>query len=68
MKDYTKAKELLNRLSLNAERAIKVIESEPLDFEVCDELESIEELVAQISSCILGQSTSFVNADVDIKH
>lgn len=68
MKNYSKAKELLRRLAINAEQAIKVIDADPQDYEICDELENIEGLVSQISSCILGQNASFINNHVDIKH
>jgi predicted Zn-dependent protease with MMP-like domain len=54
-KDYVKAKRILRDLMETACRAIIAIEDKKPNHEICDlAIEEIENLLGEISSCILG--------------
>lgn len=66
IKDYSKAKNLLQVLIETASRAIIAIDDNKPHWEISNIDEEIEELSKQISSAILGDCTPIVNPNVDI--
>lgn len=67
IKDYSRAKELLLDLIQKASNAIAAIDTNKPHWQICNIAdEEIEESTKQISTAILGDSSSFIKRDSDI--
>ena len=67
IKDYSKAKSLLQDLIETASRAINAIEDNRPNWEISNiAVDEIDELTKQISTAVLGDSSSFIKRDSDI--
>lgn len=68
MKDYNKAKELLQELVNKANQAIEAINENRPGWEICNLAdEDIEELTDQISRAVLGDRTSIIKTNINVK-
>ena len=61
VKNYSRAKELLQELVRVANQSISIIDANESINSICDIVEKIDELTDQISSAILGDCTSVHN-------